>query len=795
MQTPNIDHYAAFYFLGVFEFHKLWDRKAYSIQHVLQYRGFIWNLMISDKYSEPFLRNKIVKLVTDLARHEFPQYWPTYINDLTNLQYVSIPIALNALKTTSEEFLGNRQGISSNHCNMLKQEFINNLPQINKIIFQILQTGLVIANGGTMNLQIHPIIQFEKGMEFNPSPVSANTVSATEMESNINVCFEILQNILASIPDHNEYWNPRFLEIVLNYTSLNSMESDLVIHPIDYLTELFSRPSLSAEASKLVPTIMKKTNGFIKRLLSAYGTDMEYMIPDQYLELIRIITKLLDLMTYIFSSHLDSSTSADINEVTDSISLICQIITFPSQIISMDELISSVDIIQIIADQMVAKHLDSPINQIILQIIDRLSTDQRFLINGEYDINSKVMELQATMAQKFPVEILEMCLGRYYTGLNSIQNIFTCGWNIHMIPVLSELSSTIVNMGRLNDLLDGSFEQRFDVGLNLVVSHIQAIQLMKTNIPFPDEHFYHLLDKFFESLSLRNNWISIYQEKAMKIHKSEDVHKIINDLIEVTCTTMDRLPEKHKIAPSRLLATISLILKPDLLRNPNIQVVLNQLISKSFEFDSVVMHNLWKLATNCFIYFPFLKVPKAADWGQRSLEFQNYIAPIREPIEQVQKHGMQNIDNPQLFKTHLLLTFDILKSICGAVNNGSVQSREVVYQAIFSVIPVITNLFGFFQNNLDVLAVIVDLLAMLTNVFKKQISKSNFKESIPKTLSLCQEYILQVTIDTHSEELELNCFNYFAVLIEDQSNLFDGVVPNMIEFCSIISLKHLVISD
>lgn len=778
--------------MGVFEFHKLWDRQAYSIQEVLHYRGLIWNLMISGRYSEPFLRNKIVKLVADLARHEFPQYWPSYIDDLRNLQSVSISIALNALKTTSEEFLGNRQGISSNQSNKLKQEFINNLPQINKIIFQMLQIGLDFGNSAMLNHQIHSVTQFEKGTEFIPSPISVSTISTSEMEVIIKLCFESLQNILSSIPDHIDHWNPVYIEIVLNYLFLNSVNFDVLIHPILYLTELFAKPSLPTEASKNISKIIKKINEFIRKMLITYATDFEDILPDQYLDLIRIITKVLDLMGNIFANHLETIISTDINETIASISLISQIMTITTQNISMDEVIASFIIIQNIAEQLVAKNMDNPIHLIILQIIDRLSTDQRFLFNGENDITFRVMELQTTMIEKFPIQILDMCLERYYNGLNSLQNIFTCGWTIHMLPVLSELSSTVVSIGSLNHLLEGSFEQCFDYGLNLVLSHIKVIQMMKANIPLPDENFNYLLDKFFESLSLLNSWISIYQDKAFILHKREEVNKIIFELIEVTCTTMYLVPEKHKIAPSRLLSTISLVLKPDLLRMPNIQILLNQMFSNSFHLDAVVMHNLWKLATNCFIYFPFSQIPKAADWGQRSLEFQKYIAPIRESIEQIQKHGVQNIDNPHAFKNRVLIIFDILKSICGAVANGSVQSREVVYQAIVGIIPVITNLFGFFLNDLDILTAMVDLMSMITNVFKKQISKSDFKDSIPQTLSLCQEYVLQFTIDSYSEKLMSSCFNYFDVLIEDKSNLFDGVLPNMIEFCSMISAKHMV---
>ncbi|RZF34382.1 hypothetical protein LSTR_LSTR008921 [Laodelphax striatellus] len=82
----------------------------------------------------PFIRNKLLKLVADIARYDWPHFYPNYMTNIISLiqsnDLKTANIGLAYLLTTSEELICPREDISNSRKEELKNLFIAHLPQI-----------------------------------------------------------------------------------------------------------------------------------------------------------------------------------------------------------------------------------------------------------------------------------------------------------------------------------------------------------------------------------------------------------------------------------------------------------------------------------------------------------------------------------------------------------------------------------------------------------------------------------------------------------------------------------------
>jgi hypothetical protein len=288
----------------------------------------------------------MINLVVEVARHDYPNYWPSYLDDIVNLQSLSLSTTLAIIRTTVEEFLGNRKGISSVKSKEIKLHLSRNLGVLNQIIYQTLIGCLHIISSTN---EVSPTIVSVFNAQIdgsNSSPISSHVITKLEVEENVNKCFDALNVILVSLPDHQGMWNAELIELLNAYVTIQPLESPDLLLPIDSFIELYSKPNLPQCSFKLLAIVLNSLNDLLLRILKRYEAKDEDSIVEG------CCTKLLELFKFIFTRHLDlhiqhalNSTMAILPNISDSV--------FNLHSASLEEVIMMMELLQNIAEHVV----------------------------------------------------------------------------------------------------------------------------------------------------------------------------------------------------------------------------------------------------------------------------------------------------------------------------------------------------------------------------------------------------------------------------------------------------------
>jgi hypothetical protein len=108
------------------------------------------------------------------------------------------------------------------------------------------------------------------------------------------------------------------------------------------------------------------------------------------------------------------------------------------------------------------------------------------------DISDRLVDLRAIIAEKYPLDILNNTLDLYYQNLNSLQTISKFGWSPSISPVIAELKSNILVLGRIKFILEQDFERHFETAFKTIQSFIDTALFLESNLPLPDPIFYEL---------------------------------------------------------------------------------------------------------------------------------------------------------------------------------------------------------------------------------------------------------------------------------------------------------------
>ena len=93
-----------------------------------------------------FIRNKLVKLIVDIARSDWPHFYPEFFSQMMSLLAggpgASTGLGLRMLLTSSEELGTPRQDISTSRAQELQKLMLAQLPAVSSSLVSLLEAGL-----------------------------------------------------------------------------------------------------------------------------------------------------------------------------------------------------------------------------------------------------------------------------------------------------------------------------------------------------------------------------------------------------------------------------------------------------------------------------------------------------------------------------------------------------------------------------------------------------------------------------------------------------------------------------
>ncbi|XP_075220415.1 exportin ellipsoid body open [Lycorma delicatula] len=107
-----------------------------------------------DKHDKvpPFIRNKLLKLVVDIARYDWPHFYPNFLTNIISLiqsqNEKTVILGLLFLQTTSEELICPREDINVARKDELKCLLLAYIPQIFNLLIDLLQRLRGMTNVG-----------------------------------------------------------------------------------------------------------------------------------------------------------------------------------------------------------------------------------------------------------------------------------------------------------------------------------------------------------------------------------------------------------------------------------------------------------------------------------------------------------------------------------------------------------------------------------------------------------------------------------------------------------------------
>ena len=278
----------------------MWNLEIHQ-QKVYEYRGFLWMLLTTRKYERiPYLERKLLKLIVDDAKHNYPNQWPSLMDDLFNLQSVTARIALEALKSVIEEFMAAR-GVGFQRGCELKQNIIGQREPITNFLLQCLSAYLDAATPLTSKFT---------------SPVSASptlstpdqVVFMTSDSANAIIALEIITCLIHGIDDDFKTYPPMMncITTLLNVSG-NDEWNNTCAH---FLTELFMKPGRMGDVdiAPIARYVQKVANNIVVKGIDSVDKHekaleiMENMVKNHF-ELLKRTD--LEVVQALFSSYFD----------------------------------------------------------------------------------------------------------------------------------------------------------------------------------------------------------------------------------------------------------------------------------------------------------------------------------------------------------------------------------------------------------------------------------------------------------------------------------------------------------
>jgi hypothetical protein len=248
------------------QYHRLRDRSKYGEKAVYEYQTFLWMLLTTNRFMEPFVTKKIITLLVDVAKHSLPKYWDSFIFDIFNLQHTSIPLALDVLIITVEEFISAR-GVGHDQAILLKNEIETNIEPIVILAVRCLLNGYrILAGAPTADTVI--VSPARAGTKVSaimlPSPTSPVPRTPEDCLVMAKKSFELL-HLLASSVKSDAVYSQQTAEAVLPFLQISS--DDWRLFTLTFLTEFFSKKSLGTQGPFLIKGMMPPIVHYFKQFL------------------------------------------------------------------------------------------------------------------------------------------------------------------------------------------------------------------------------------------------------------------------------------------------------------------------------------------------------------------------------------------------------------------------------------------------------------------------------------------------------------------------------------------------
>lgn len=416
-------------------------------------------------------------------------------------------------------------------------------------------------------------------------------------------------------------------------------------------------------------------------------------------------------------------------------------------------------------------------------------TDYDLFLNDVLDIMFKLTELYPDdLVQLVCKEFENLCLSFEAISGSPRNDGRLIEETAHIYYVFKDLRTYLRIIGRLSEMFTEKFEPAFNLVYGLLTRVLGLIELaLHRFIAYQDFGDYPKLgSELFSIFKSYVYWLVLFNQRGEAGENEE-----LRGKFDLLCGSLFRLcfiacqpniHDKITLAASQVFVIVVKSVKPSrLLTYPGVGEFLSGIHDLSASCTAEVKKNLYSgTSSACLNLFP-------ADKNNFSSQYYSFVQgltiPFAELVTNPEFYSKRIYADPQVFAklNHLIV---VLNALVDSVALEKTQAKIVLYDNIRETIPHIMRLFVECRDNLEMVSPIMDFSVTLFSALRKQMGLESASSVLGTLITFLDgDRMTKLLNDEKGSNLVCKFLSLLMILVEDNSKMFDSLLPSVISFC------------
>ncbi|XP_015438006.1 PREDICTED: exportin-6 [Dufourea novaeangliae] len=723
----------------------------------------------------PFVRNKVVKLVVDIARHDWPHFYPDFYSNILQLlshKHTRL-LGLIYLRTASEELATPRKDLSVQRKNELFRFLSAQVPlTLDTLTILLRETTKLQSRSGTVTPP--------------PSPTSGQTIAPARAILDVeglatgtsDVCIatlDVLAHMFSWI-ESSEHILTNLLDVIFTcaryHEAMNGKQIEVAVQAVTTINELLYRPLFSPDV----------TDGLLVEIFQNGVTLFQYMerldsIDESYME------KLTEFLQLFVTNHLKRVESCPKFPVNTLLEVLChhtfqQCSTVNGYLRCLDVWITLLESTQsryspvaLALAERVLQKMSFKLNTRTLKDLDTESLDENEETEWQHFLRCNV-ECLAKVAEISPIPVFTLLYRSWKEGLiifgelgaaiatNQVILLNDCeASNVH--AHLRDLASTTQALARLYSLFLGN-EQSIDQSLaeEVVSQTLDACKFAKTNQLYkaslqPAAIVIDLIEVHSQLLASLQAWCHWIVNRSEKIKESLCQRCIDSCILALDYTTFcdSPLPASLTHSTTHLFQSITAILKPVL-------------------WDEPAFRNLISMVT-----YPFLK-PDTMKVLRRALSrHSNSSLYLSCTMVSTLSTPLGSESQPIPSESTISMTVVPLTQLLEDCSSSSTTIKKMLYSCLGSTINRTLELLPYMIRCQSICEILLSFLHSVFSVLQQQLGPEFTQNAVQGMLHIYTRE--NISVGPALDQL----LEILILVVSAPSNAFKAFVPSVTSLC------------
>ncbi|XP_031353857.1 exportin-6 isoform X1 [Photinus pyralis] len=793
--THTSSQYVSMYSLSTIEsvINRQWV--ALEWEHRVQLKSALYNYLMEQGPTAPhFLRNKLAKLIVDIARLDWPHFFPEFLTNIIQLLQSNDGqlLGLVMLHITSEEFMSSRPDLSSYRKDELTKLLQQNIPQIFQILCTILQ-----------NLGIKPRHAATATPPPSPTQPGAAPVLTREL---INASFRpdnkfVTRECLGTI-QHLFTWADLaavplpLIKNIFYFTNISTYaqdDDDMCVLAMSALNELFYRKCSPPGTQNLFTQLYHHTVQLLRDIVCPNSCRIETLGND-------FVDKLSELLALLVEQHLWRLEAEPGFSALDFLSLLYQLtIQLPSLRCYLRCLTVWVAFIKQLKPQNTHKYSEALLGLVSvvlnkmqftynlsqLEEMDNEPSDEQSETEWEVFLNTSV-EVIAMVAEYAPVDTFNEVLLKWraandvYCLLENAIDDRSCALkiepseNVRLHCILRDLSSLTQTLARLSSLFTDQDNDYYNSSAPIIDSLVNS--LIKSALVAANGSF-HLLKS-----RLNADFVEVHSQilAALKTWmpwiplNNEIMSQHLKQLLAVTLPLLRggvQYPGKVTHSAAHLLLSLSnVVFPPSLVILPTVVEYIH--IAPAMKYNGTHTREVVNNAVCNILIRPWGELSQA-DGTHRNALINTFFDGLTRDFRELGPHSSEG-----KVREVISHTLPLLSHIIEFAKDFPSQSKKLLYMGIKTSIDTALQVFPTYSSIPDVSDHILVLFVNVLSVLQQQLGVECIKHAVEVFLDVAVSQQQSKNLSGLDKLLQI-----LQIVVESPGSAYKGFLPGILQLC------------